>query len=534
MLSNGFVTIYTKELLDVIDDFGIWEESMTFHSIYKEETMYKSVRAIIGTVLILSLILLSGCATIPVEKRSQIREEIDRGAQETIEKVAAEKPEVKELIDTSAGYFAGHFSGATVGVVGAFKGLGVLVDEENQTRTYMDIDRFDLGVGVGGRGYSVLTVIQDRETLDGVAAGINSAGLSTETSVGEKGVVARTTAVEGVTTYFVPETGASTSTTAQWVTISINEDLTDTGVSGISVPNVGFDRPGKQPTATPRKWARGLPFLAQKVIDEGYDLPLPLGIGLTFSRVKSSNALTDINVGLNGNPKESFPFVAFKDSPSDTDTWQGKLDVWLFPFMNVFGLYGEVRGDALVDVMLDGSDMLDHLGIDCSRPIPNFRCGLLQDKTIELPTIDADIKGTTWGVGTTLAGGWNNWFVAIPISFNWVDIEALNPGAEKDTDGYSFTFTPRGGRIFNLGNAGYLSLFTGANYLDSSFTIAGREVAPELDLVIDYTIDQENVDKWNIVLGGNWDITKHWALSAEYNGFVGSREAFIASFSYRF
>ena len=304
-----------------------------------------TLRAIVISLALATMIailfMLSACAGIPVEKRPQIREEIDRGAQETIEKVVTEKPEVRELINTSAGYFAGRLSGSTVGVVGVSKGLGVLVDEENQTRTYMDIDRFDLGVGVGVRGYSVLTVIQDRETLEGVATGINNAGLSTEKSVGEKGVVARTTTVKDVTTYFVPETGASTSTTAQWMAISINDDLTDSGVSGFSVPNVGFDRPGEQRKAMPRKWARGLPFLAQKVIDLGYDLPLPYGIGLTFSRVKSFNALTDIKVGLNGNPKEPFPFVTFKDSPSDTDTWQGKLDAWLFPFLNVFGVYGD-------------------------------------------------------------------------------------------------------------------------------------------------------------------------------------------------
>ena len=206
----------------------------------------------------------------------------------------------------------------------------------------------------------------------------------------------------------------------------------------------------------------------------------------------------------------------------------------MFPFLNVFGLIGTVRGDAQVDVVLDGNDMLDNLGVDCSRPRPNPRCRLLEDRLIELPTIDAEIRGMTYGVGGTLAGGWRNWFVAIPISFSWLDIDAINPGADKDTDGFAFTITPRGGRVFNLGNAGNLGVFTGANYLNSQFKITGREVAPELDLVIDYTLDQENVDKWNIVLGANWDITKHWALSVEYNGFIGSREAFISSLSYRF
>ena len=129
---------------------------------------------------------------------------LEQGVWEIIEKVVAEKPEVREQIDSSAGYFAGRLSGATVAVVGVSRGLGVLVDKENQTRTYMDIDRFDLGVGVGVRGYSVLSLIEDGEMLEGVASGINSAGLSTETSVGEGSVVARTTTVPGVTTSSTP------------------------------------------------------------------------------------------------------------------------------------------------------------------------------------------------------------------------------------------------------------------------------------------------------------------------------------------
>jgi hypothetical protein len=37
-----------------------------------------------------------------------------------------------------------------------------------------------------------------------------------------------------------------------------------------------------------------------------------------------------------------------------------------------------------------------------------------------------------------------------------------------------------------------------------------------------------------LLLGGNWDINKSWSWSAEYNGFIGSREAFISSITRRF
>ena len=47
-------------------------------------------------------------------------------------------------------------------------------------------------------------------------------------------------------------------------------------------------------------------------------------------------------------------------------------------------------------------------------------------------------------------------------------------------------------------------------------------------------IEQKNKDRWTVVLGGNWDISKRWSVSAEYNGFVGSRDSFITSLVRRF
>ena len=51
--------------------------------------------------------------------------------------------------------------------------------------------------------------------------------------------------------------------------------------------------------------------------------------------------------------------------------------------------------------------------------------------------------------------------------------------------------------------------------------------------MFDYIIDQEDKDKWNALLGLNWDINKRLSWSAEYNGFTGSRDASISSLSWK-
>ena len=62
----------------------------------------------------------------------------------------------------------------------------------------------------------------------------------------------------------------------------------------------------------------------------------------------------------------------------------------------------------------------------------------------------------------------------------------------------------------------------------------GSVDVPGVDLSIDYTIEQKNSDRWNGVVGANWDSSKRWAWTTEYNGIWGSREAFITSVNYRF
>ena len=105
---------------------------------------------------------------------------------------------------------------------------------------------------------------------------------------------------------------------------------------------------------------------------------------------------------------------------------------------------------------------------------------------------------------------------------------------DSQTDGVNFTATPRFGRVFNLGRNGNLALFVGGNYLDSDLTVHGFESTPDGLLEFEYIIDQQNKDKWNALLGFNWDINKRLSWSAEYDGFTGSRDAFITSFSWKY
>lgn len=473
------------------------------------------------------VLLILSCGTIPIEDRDPLRKEINERADETIDELISENPEVQKQLDSSAGYFVGRVSGVKAPIIGIGSGLGVLYDKDLSTRTYMNINRFDLGFGLASGTYRILVPFEDRQEMEKFRSGKWTGGLSAESGTDGRISSTSTPADSSLSFFFLPESGVALSATSRLVRLSVNNDLTDMGTSELSIPNTGFDNIDRQGDDAPRKWEHKLPFLAQKVIDEGYDLPLPYGIGLTFVSVDQEMFLKDLEVGINGREEEPFEFVAFENASAQNNSIQLKIDAWLFPFMNVFGLLGRIDGTAPMDILLDGNDALDHLDIDCSSLPPNALCPVLRDKTITLP-IEAPFSGNTYGLGTILAGGWNNWFIAIPINFTYADMDGT------DTEGFAITVTPRGGKSFNLDRYGNIQLFGGGNYLEADLTVSGQVSTPEGQLVIDYTLDQKNRDEWNIVVGGNWDINKRWSLAAEYNGFIGSREAVIVSFVGRF
>ena len=477
--------------------------------------------------VLLALWICSACTTIPVDQREEVRQEIDDVAAETLARIIADDATVQDELDAAPGYMIGRVSVTKVPVLGGGYGLAVVHDEERGKRTYLDITRFDLGAGIGAGRIRVLVVFETRDVLDRVLAGTWESGLGADSQAGSHGSSSVIARGDGYSVRAVSESGAALTATARLVRMSVNNVLTDTGVSELSIPNTGFKNVDNQGASAPRQWDRKLPFLAQNVIDEGYDLPLPYGIGLVYAHVDQQQLLQDLEVGINGNPEEPFEFVSFENAFSISDTVSINANAWLFPFMSVFVNVGKVDGGAPMDVNLDGNGMLDQLGIDCGSFPPSPLCLVLEDQLFVL-SIEAPFSGTSYSLGTTLAGGWNGWFVAVPITVTYYE------PSNNSTDGDIVTASPRGGRVFNLGRKGNLALFAGANYLDSNVTAEGTVATPDGLLTIDYTIEQENKDKWNAVLGFNWDINRRLAWSMEYNGFTGSRDALITMLKWNY
>jgi hypothetical protein len=289
-------------------------------------------------------------------------------------------------------------------------------------------------------------------------------------------------------------------------------------------------------TAKKVEWEHKLPIFAQKVIDKGFDLPLPYGIAALYVDTYQELALSDLRISFGDpdQPQTPVPFVSFEPSYSDSTAWNLKLDAWLFPFMNVFLIGDHLSGDGLIPIVVPGESILKTvappIGGLCDKPAHFPGRPALCDEVVVIRDYP-QYTGETIGVGVVLPIGWKNFFAAIPLSYTWTDT--------SNTTGTIVTFqgSLRMGFHFKPKRTGQIAFYGGTTYLNTEQDIFGVfEIdtdVPELGTIdINYTIHQSPSDKWNYMAGFNWVITEHWWLQAEY-GFGGTREQVVASLSYR-
>src|SRR6185295_4360690 len=123
-----------------------------------------------------------------------------------------------------------------------------------------------------------------------------------------------------------------------------------------------------------------LPIWGRDAREKGFDLPLPFGVGLTYTYIHQNMVVSDVKI--NGNPLN----VNLRDAETATHTGVFRADVWLLPFLNVYGLFGETAGT--------------------TKPVLAFANG----QTLES---QVDYNRFSYGAGMTVAGGWKAWFLML-------------------------------------------------------------------------------------------------------------------------
>jgi hypothetical protein len=263
-----------------------------------------------------------------------------------------------------------------------------------------------------------------------------------------------------------------------------------------------------------------LPIWGQKVREMGYDLPLPFGVGANLVLMDQGIDIRNVKVGI-GDPTFEIDDLGLSDARARDTAITMRLDMWLLPFANIYGIFGHIDGESELD--------LDISKITSNLPIPGLPPVFEPGKTIDL---NIHYNGTTYGGGMTLAGGYKDFFASVDGNYTYSDIDIV------DGDITTLTISPRVGLLVDSpAIKGSLAFWVGAMYMKYKQTITDdinlNELDPRLPSVqLDFKLDVKNDEPWNFLFGGQWEITKRWQIMAE--GGVGERKQLILGAFFRF
>ena len=237
-----------------------------------------------------------------------------------------------------------------------------------------------------------------------------------------------------------------------------------------------------------------LPFMKDLAGDT--ELPRPWGISIDFYTMDQDYDIKDLQFAL---PGISLGDPSQIEVTNEVMHYDIQADVWLLPFLNVFGLIGKVDSDTLVDL-----SKVEITGLPFS-----------------LGTLPVSVDGTVYGLGFTLVYGTENWFVSATTTYT----ETSTSGV-LDSSVESLAIQPRIGLIRDNWR-----FWAGSMYLDVDEEHSGIFDLPVIGDV-PFSVELATKDSWNYGAGVGYVFSDRANLSFEL-GF-GSRTHTLFNFNVRF
>jgi len=296
---------------------------------------------------------------------------------------------------------------------------------------------------------------------------------------------------------------------------------------------------------------------------------------------ESDLIIDNLSVGFNNGPMTNVDeLIRFDNAVAGANIVNFRPDIWLFPFLNIYGVIAKAKTSTTIDAGLWLPDTSNNW-----HEVTAF-------------STKAEFNVTSLGFGLTptvgIGGGW----LALDMNMVWSDVSAL------DKPVFTFVFGPRLGKTFSLNkpdmnfavwagafrvkftsetsgsldlsevldptetqakvDQGYIRVeeaalqvdnwwnslslleqqnpvnqakYEGANRLldkaGTLLTTVDGALSTVSTSTVQYSLDKNLKNMWNFIVGGQFQLDKHWMIRAEY-GFLGSRQQFLSGLQYRF
>lgn len=295
------------------------------------------------------------------------------------------------------------------------------------------------------------------------------------------------------------------------------------------------------------------PILGNKAYEKGFNIPYPAGIMANYFWAKQDILIPEIAVGFSDGLLPEIPLtditrlIEFEEISATAVSYNVRPDLWIFPFLNVYGIFGKAYAQTTVKL---------------SYPF-------------EL-NAEANLEGTSYGVGTTGAFGVGKYFMVFDGNWVWSNMSNFEEPVQ------SSVFSMRLGRAFKIGKnpESNIAFWAGGMRVRMGNTTAGkitlRDVLPpetwekrdelvanywawydsvdplkqqaadkiftpivnnieqsEGEGTIQYKLEKKPKQEWNVIVGGQYQLNMRWQFRSEA-GIIGNRKSFLASVNYRF
>ncbi len=297
------------------------------------------------------------------------------------------------------------------------------------------------------------------------------------------------------------------------------------------------------------------PLLGQGAYSKGFDIPYPVGVMGNYMWMDQGITIDNLQLGLKTDdsdiPLTAVDFIGFGDNTNTSYTVNFRPDVWVFPFLNVYGIFGYGNSHTEVNINRLGES--------------EFNLQSIVDQSI-----------STVGVGVMGAGGIGPVWISVDANWTWNKPELLDEATRVNVlglrVGHTFVFKNKpesniavwagAMRIkMNSETRGQLTLAEAIPGLEGKSeqivsdynewydgltpvkkaavdatsipSIIDRIDAADGSAIIRYGIDKQVKEFWNGIFGVQYQYNKHWMLRSEA-GLIGDRKSILISLNYRF
>lgn len=294
------------------------------------------------------------------------------------------------------------------------------------------------------------------------------------------------------------------------------------------------------------------PILGQGAYKKGFDIPYPAGIMGNYMWLKQNIVLNNMQLGLKTDeldiPLTDVNFIEFGDNINTSFSINVRPDLWILPFLNVYGIFGYGESTTKVNIVAP----------------------------VELLSI-VDQSLTTAGFGVMGAGGIGPVWFSVDANWTWSKPLLLDkPVLVKVVGirvGHTFKFKHKpesnialwAGAMrveMNSETSGEIKLIDAlppeawdrrdeivSDYYDwyNNEATPVQKIAADKVLtpiverienadgesIVRYGMDKQVKEKWNGTLGVQYQLNKRWMFRSEA-GLIGNRKSFLISLNYRF